>query len=352
LENIFTQWFGNNLLTYILIPIPILIYVSLFALYAVLAERKLSAWMQNRIGPNRTDKYGLLQTILDAIKLVQKEIVNPVRSDKLFFRMAPFIVFTAAFMGYAVLPFSSVFMGVNLNVGLFYFFSITSLGVVGVLMAGWASNNKYSLFGAMRTVAQIVSYEIPTALSAIVVVMLTGTLSMNNFVIAQGGGMFNWFIFGGPGDIYKILLIPIMVISFVILFMSTLAETNRTPFDLTEADSELVAGVHIEYSGMFFAMFFFAEYAQMFAVAGVMTTLFLGGWQSPFGELIPVLNAPVFQIVWFLAKGLLLVFVQIWLRWTLPRVRIDQLMTMCWKYLIPITLVNLFLVGLYMIFFK
>jgi NADH-quinone oxidoreductase subunit H len=182
--------------------------------------------------------------------------------------------------------------------------------------------------------------------------MLTGTLSMNNFVLAQSGGMFNWFIFGGPGDIYKILLIPIMVISFVILFMSTLAETNRTPFDLTEADSELVAGVHIEYSGMLFAMFFFAEYAQMFAVAGVMTTLFLGGWQSPFGNLIPVLNAPVFQIVWFLAKGLFLVFVQIWLRWTLPRVRIDQLMVMCWKYLIPITLVNLFLVGLYMIFFK
>jgi NADH-quinone oxidoreductase subunit H len=324
----------------------------LFALYAVLAERKISAWMQNRIGPNRTDKFGLLQTILDGLKLVQKEIVNPVRSDKLYFRMAPFIVFTAAFMGYAILPFSSVFIGADLNIGLFYFFSITSLGVVGVLMAGWASNNKYSLFGAMRTVAQIVSYEIPTALSAIVVVMLTGTLSMNNFALAQSGGMFNWFIFGGPGDIYKIVLIPIMVVSFVILFLSTLAETNRTPFDLTEADSELVAGVHIEYSGMLFAMFFFAEYAQMFAVAGVMTTLFLGGWQSPFGDLIPFLNTPVFQIIWFLAKGLFLVFVQIWLRWTLPRVRIDQLMTLCWKYLIPITLINLFLVGLYMVIFK
>lgn len=352
MENIFTQWLGDNLLTYILIPVPILVYVSLFALYAVLAERKISAWMQNRIGPNRTDKFGLLQTILDGLKLVQKEIVNPTRSDKLYFRMAPFIVFTAAFMGYAVLPFSSVFMGVDLNLGLFYFFSITSLGVVGVLMAGWASNNKYSLFGAMRTVAQIVSYEIPTALSAIVVVMLTGTLSMNKFVLAQDGGMFNWFIFGGPGEIYKIALIPIMVVSFVILFLSTLAETNRTPFDLTEADSELVAGVHIEYSGMMFAMFFFAEYAQMFAVAGVIATIFLGGWQSPFGDLVPFLNTPVFQIVWFLAKGLLLVFVQIWLRWTLPRVRIDQLMTMCWKYLIPITLVNLFLVALYIVFFN
>lgn len=352
MENIFTQLLGDNLLAYILIPIPILAYVSVFALYAVLAERKISAWMQNRIGPNRTDKFGLLQTILDAVKLLQKEIVNPSRSDKLFFRMAPFIVFTAAFMGYAVLPFSSVFMGVNLNIGLFYFFSITSIGVVGVLMAGWASNNKYSLFGAMRTVAQIVSYEIPTALSAIVIVMLAGTLSMNDYVLAQAGGIFNWYIFGGPGEIWKIVLIPIMVVSMVILFISTLAETNRTPFDLTEADSELVAGVHIEYSGMLFAMFFFAEYAQMFAVSGVITTLFFGGWQSPFGDLIPFLNTPVLQVFWFLAKGLFLVFVQIWLRWTLPRVRIDQLMTMCWKFLIPITLVNLFLVGIYILIFK
>ncbi|MDD5363108.1 MAG: NADH-quinone oxidoreductase subunit NuoH [Ignavibacteria bacterium] len=350
MENIFTQWFGDNLLTYILIPVPIIAYVSVFALYAVLAERKISAWMQNRIGPNRTDKFGLLQTILDAVKLMQKELILPSRRDNLYFRMAPYIVFTAAFMGYAVLPFSSVFIGVDLNLGLFYFFAITSIGVVGVLMAGWASNNKYSLFGGMRTVAQIVSYEIPTALSAIVVVMLAGTLSMQKFALIQSGGIFNWYIFGGPGSPIKIIIIPIMVVSAVLLFLSTLAETNRTPFDLTEADSELVAGVHIEYSGMMFAMFFFAEYAQMFAVSGIVTTLFLGGWQSPFGELIPFLNTPVFQVFWFLAKGLSLVFVQIWLRWTLPRVRIDQLMTMCWKFFIPIALVNLFLIGLYIIF--
>lgn len=347
--NIFTQWFGDNLLTYILIPVPILIYVLVFALYAVLGERKVSAWIQNRIGPNRTDRFGLLQTILDTLKLIQKEIIIPNRTDKLFFRMAPYIVFTSVFLGYAVLPFSSVFIGVDMNLGLFYFFAITSLGVIGVLMAGWSSNNKYSLFGGMRTVAQIVSYEIPTALSAIVVVMLAGTLSMQKLAELQAGGVFNWFIFGGPGSAIKIILIPIMVVSTVILFMSTLAETNRTPFDLTEADSELVAGVHVDYSGMMFAMFFLAEYAQMFAVSGVVTTLFLGGWQSPFGNLIPFLNTPVFQVFWFLAKGLFLVFVQMWLRWTLPRVRIDQLMTMCWKYLIPITLVNLFLVGLYII---
>ena len=347
--NILTQWLGDNLLTYILIPVPVLVWVLIFALYAVLGERKVSAWMQNRIGPNRTDKYGLLQTMLDVVKLIQKELIIPNRVDRLYFRIAPYIVFTATFMGFAILPFSSVYIGVDLNLGLFYFFAITSLSVIGVLMAGWASNNKYSLFGGMRTVAQIVSYEIPTALSAIVVVMLAGSLSMQKFAEIQAGGIFNWYIFGGPGSVIKVVLIPVMVVSAVILFISTLAETNRTPFDLTEADSELVAGVHIEYSGMMFAMFFLAEYAQMFAVSGIVTTLFLGGWQSPFGDLIPFLNTPVFQVFWFLAKSLFLVFVQMWLRWTLPRVRIDQLMTMCWKFLIPITLVNLFIVGLYII---
>jgi NADH-quinone oxidoreductase subunit H len=353
LEEFLKSIIGDNIITYIIMPIPALIFVSLFALYAVLAERKVSAWISNRIGPNRAGgKMGLLQTILDGIKLVQKEFVSPVRSDRFLFKAAPFIIFTAAFMGYAVIPFSSLYIGVDLNLGLFYFFSITSLGVIGMLMAGWASNNKYSLFGGIRSVAQIISYEIPTALAALVVVMLAGTLSMQAFCVAQDGGIFNWFIFGGPGGLSKIILIPFMITACVILFLSTLAETNRTPFDIPEADSELVAGVHLEYSGMQFAMFFFAEYAQMFAVAGVIATLFLGGWQSPFGDLVPFLNSPVMQIIWFLAKGFFLVFVQIWMRWTLPRVRVDQLMTICWKFLIPISFVNIFVVALYIIFFK
>lgn len=330
-------------------PVPALIWVSLFALFAVLAERKISAWMQDRVGPNRTGKWGLLQTIIDAIKLVQKETVNPNRADKFLYQFAPYLVFAAAFLGYAVIPFGSIYIGVDLNIGLFYFFSITSLGVVGLLMAGWSSNNKYSLYGAMRSVAQIISYEIPTALAALTVVMIAGTLSMQTFCNVQAGGIFNWYIFGGPGDISKIILIPFLVTASVILFISTLAETNRTPFDIPEADSELVAGVHLEYAGMQFAMFFFAEYAQMFAVAGVVTTLFLGGWQSPFGELIPFLNTPVLQIFWFLLKSLILVFVQIWLRWTLPRVRVDQLMVLCWKYLIPISFINIFAIGIYLV---
>ena len=340
---------GNNIIKDIIIPVPALLWVSLFALGAVLAERKISAFMQDRIGPNRTGKWGLLQTIMDVVKLFQKEFVTPDRVDKVLFRIAPYLVFTAAFLGYAVLPFSSVYIGVDLNLGLFYFFAITSLGVMGLLLAGWSSNNKYSLFGGLRSVAQIVSYEIPTALSALTVVMIAGTLSMQKLCELQAGGIQNWFIFGGPGGISRIIMIPFLVASALILFISTLAETNRTPFDIPEADSELVAGVHLEYSGMQFAMFFFAEYAQMFAVSGVLSTLFFGGWQSPFGDLIPFLNSPVMQIFWFLFKGLFFVFVQIWLRWTLPRVRVDQLMTMCWKYMIPIAFVNLFAICLYLV---
>ena len=348
-ENYFVTIFGNNIIALVLIPTTILIYVAVFALYAVLAERKVSAFMQDRIGPNRTGKWGLLQTIMDVVKLMQKEFVAPGQADKGLYNMAPFIVFIASFMGYAVLPFSSVFIGADLNLGLFYFFAITSLGVMGLLIAGWSSHNKYSLYGAMRSVAQIVSYEIPTALSALVVVMIAGTLSMQGIVAAQSGGIQNWYILGGPGGLSRIIIIPFMVASALILFISTLAETNRTPFDIPEADSELVAGVHLEYSGMKFAMFFMAEYAQMFAVSAILATLFFGGWQSPFGDLIPFLNSPVMQVMWFLIKGLFFVFVQIWLRWTLPRVRVDQLMTICWKYFIPISLINIFVIGLYLV---
>ena len=347
MNNYFIDLFGNNIIALILIPTAVLIYVAVFALYAVLAERKVSAFMQDRIGPNRTGKWGLLQTIMDVIKLMQKEFVAPEYADKTLYNVAPFIVFAASFMAYAVLPFSSVFIGADLNLGLFYFFAVSSLGVMGLLLAGWSSHNKYSLYGALRSVAQIVSYEIPTAMSALVVVMMAGTLSMQKIVELQEGGILNWFIFGGPGGWSKIILIPFLVASCLILFISTLAETNRTPFDIPEADSELVAGVHLEYSGMKFAMFFMAEYAQMFAVAAVIATLFLGGWQSPFGDSVPFLNVPVMQVVWFLIKGLSIVFVQIWLRWTLPRLRVDQLMVMCWKYFIPVCFVNLFVVGLY-----
>ena len=339
---------GNNLLSYLIMPIPILIFVSLFALGAVLAERKVSAYMQDRYGPNRVGK-GILQTLADTVKLFQKEDTTPTNADKPLYNLAPYIVFTAVFMGYAVIPFCSLYIGSDFNIGLFFFLAITSLSTVGILIAGWSSNNKYSLFGAMRSVAQIISYEVPTALSLLVVVMIAGTLSMQELVEFQAGGIFNWYIFGGPGSASKYLIVPFLFGAFMILYITTLAETNRTPFDIPEAESELVAGFNTEYSGMKYAMFFFAEYGQMFAVSAVIVTLFLGGWQSPFGELIPVLNTPIAQLVWFLLKGLFFVFIQMWLRWTLPRLRVDQLMIMSWKYLVPAAFINLFAVGLYIV---
>ncbi len=342
--------FGSELIKDLIIPVPLFAFVIVFALYAVLAERKVSAFMQNRPGPNRAGgRTGILQPIVDAIKLLQKEMVLPERADKWLYWMAPFVVFTGTLLGFAIIPFSSIYVGVDLNIGLFYFFAITSISVVGMLIGGWSSNNKYSLYGSMRSVAQIVSYEIPTALAALNIVMLAGTLSMQKFCELQAGGIQNWFIFGGPGGLSKVILIPFLVIAALILFISTLAEANRTPFDLVEADSEIVAGVHLEYAGMQMVMFLFAEYAQMFAVSGIVVTLFLGGWQSPFGNAIPVLNTPWMQFAWFIGKGLFFVFVQIWLRWTLPRLRVDQLMQLCWKYLIPIALVCVFAVGLYLV---
>lgn len=341
---------GNELIKDLIIPVPLFAFVIVFALYAVLAERKISAFMQNRPGPNRAGgRTGILQPIVDAIKLLQKEMVLPERADKWLYWMAPFVVFLGTLLGFAIIPFSSLYVGVDLNIGLFYFFAVTSISVIGMLIGGWSSNNKYSLYGSMRSVAQIVSYEIPTALAALNVVMIAGTLSMQRFSELQAGGIQNWFLFGGPGGISKIVLIPFLVPAALILFISTLAEANRTPFDLVEADSEIVAGVHLEYAGMQMVMFLFAEYAQMFAVSGVLTTLFLGGWQSPFGNAIPVLNSPWMQFVWFIGKSLCFVFVQIWLRWTLPRLRVDQLMQLCWKYLIPIALVCVFAVGLYLV---
>lgn len=342
--------FGNELIKDLIIPIPLFAFVVVFALYAVLGERKISAFMQNRPGPNRVGgRTGILQVIADAFKLLQKEMVLPERADKWLYWIAPYVVFLGTLLGYAVIPFSSIYVGVDLNIGLFYFFAVTSISVIGILMGGWSSNNKYSLYGSMRSVAQIVSYEIPTALAALNVVMIAGTLSMQKFSELQAGGIQNWFIMGGPGDLSKVILIPFLVTAALILFLSTLAEANRTPFDIVEADSEIVAGVHLEYAGMQMVMFMFAEYAQLFAVSGVLVTLFFGGWQSPFGDAIPFLNTPWMQFVWFIGKGLFFVFVQIWLRWTLPRLRVDQLMGMCWKYLIPIAMVCIFAVGLYLV---
>ena len=343
---------GSEILSGVIISLlPLFVVVLPYALFAVYFERKVSAHIQDRLGPMRTGWHGWKQSFADIIKLIQKEDIVAKDNDKLFFNLAPVIVFTGSYAVFAVIPFSGFFIGSNLDLGIFYIVAVTGLGVVGILMAGWASNNKYSLLGAMRSVAQIISYEIPTILVMLSIVMITGTMNLRTISEMQTGYIWNWMIFGGPGtDITKFLLIPFMFIAFLIIYISTLAEVNRTPFDIPEAESELVAGYHTEYSGMKFAMFFLAEYANMFAVSVIVVSLFLGGYQSPIGYLGDLFHAPwlipVEQFLWFISKGIFFVFVQMWIRWTLPRLRVDQLMTTSWKYLIPIAFVNLIIIGL------
>ncbi|MBZ0199454.1 MAG: NADH-quinone oxidoreductase subunit NuoH [Ignavibacteriaceae bacterium] len=331
--------------------LPLFVFILPFALFAVLLERKVSAHMQDRLGPMRTGYHGILQTVADIIKLVQKEDIVPTNSDKPLFNIAPVLVFTGSYAAFAAIPFSSAFIGSNIDLGLFFIVAVSGLVVAGILMAGWASNNKYTLLGAMRSAAQVISYEIPTMLVILTIVMMTGTLNLTTLSELQTGYFWNWMILGGPvAGLVKLAFIPSMFIGFVIIYISTLAEVNRTPFDIPEAESELVSGYHTEYSGMKFAMFFLAEYANMFAVSAIVAAVFFGGYQSPIGYLGNTLDIlwliPIEQFFWFTFKGVFFVFVQMWLRWTLPRLRVDQLMALCWKYLIPIAFVNLLIVGL------
>jgi NADH-quinone oxidoreductase subunit H len=285
------------------------------------------------------------------MKMLQKEDIVAHDADKTLYNIAPVLVFTGSFAVYAVIPFSSKLLGSEVEIGIFYVLAISSIVVAGILMAGWSANNKYSLLGAMRAAAQIVSYEIPTALIVLSMIMLTGTLSLDKMSQMQTSSFWNWNIFGGAVfGLSKFLLIPFMLVGALIMFISTLAEVNRVPFDIPEAESELVAGYFTEYCGMKWGMFMLAEYGNMFAVSAVIAILFFGGYQSPIGYLGNSIGSswliPFEQGFWFIAKGLTLVFVQMWLRWTLPRLRVDQLMTVCWKYLIPYAFLNLIIIGI------
>ncbi len=348
----FNNLFGSEIIAgFIAASLPLLIFILPFALIAVLLERKVAGHMQDRLGPMRVGYHGILQTIADIIKLLQKEDIIARDNDKLLFNIAPVLVFAGSYAAFAAIPFTSAYIGANIDLGIFYIIAVTGLVVAGILMAGWASNNKYSLLGAMRSAAQIVSYEIPTILVVLTLVMFTGTTNLMTLSENQTAMFWNWNIFGGPEfSLAKFLLIPFMITAFLIIYISTLAEVNRTPFDIPEAESELVSGYHTEYSGMKFAMFFLAEYANMFAVSAIVSALFFGGYHSPFGYLGNSLDlpwlVPVEQFFWFTFKGVFFVFVQMWLRWTLPRLRVDQLMTASWKYLIPIAFVNLLIVGI------
>ncbi|MBK6682632.1 MAG: NADH-quinone oxidoreductase subunit H [Ignavibacteriales bacterium] len=338
MTTIFNVWDFLLILLYAIIPLA---YIIPFALMAVYAERKISAWIQNRVGPNRTGPIGLFQTTADILKLMQKEDIVANGADKKLFLLAPIVVFIGSYAAYAALPFTSVYIGTNINLGVLYMVAISGFVVAGIIFAGWASDNKYSIMGSLRSAAQLVSYEIPTLFVIISIFAITQQFNLRELSEMQTSNILNWGIFGFDGLGYKrILLIPVLFVLMIILFISTLAEVNRTPFDLPEAESELVAGFHTEYSGMKFALFFLSEYANMFAVSGLVTAFFLGGYQSPFGYLGNLLGlswlVPIEQVLWFLTKGILLVCVQIWMRWSLPRLRMDQLMRVCWKYLIPI----------------
>lgn len=345
------------------ISVVLLGFIAVYALMAVWAERKVSAWIQDRVGPVVTGKYGLLQTFADIFKMLQKEDITPTVADKKLFLTAPILVFTAVFMGFATIPFSPQYISSSINIGLFYLLAIVSIEVLGILMAGWASNNKYALLGAIRSIAQIISYEIPAALAILSVVMLFQTLNMQEMCMQQGilskqslyffgfwdvtkvGGIFAWTIFQAPH----------LLIAFVIYFIASLAECNRTPFDIPEAESELVAGFHVEYTGFKFGALFLAEYAMMFLVSMIAVILFLGGWNSPLPNIASIALADYttgtyWGIVWILLKALTLVLLQIWIRWTFPRYRMDQLMTLCWKVLIPLSFAMVLFSGIWKLF--
>jgi NADH-quinone oxidoreductase subunit H len=315
-------------------------FMALGPLVYVYAERKISAFMQDRLGPMRVGPYGLLQTLADTVKLLFKEAIFPKGVDRRLFVLAPLLVNIGAFMPFLVIPWGARLQPVDLDVGVFYVTAIASLSTVGLIMAGWASNNKYSLLGAMRSAAQIVSYEIPAVIVLLVPVMIVGSLSLQALTMAQFGGLQNWFLFR---------YFPIMPVAFLVFFVAGLAETNRAPFDIPEAESELVAGFHTEYSGFFFAMFFMAEYTEMFVFSAVASVLFLGGYLAPHPSLqlleLPLVGAIPMGWFWLWAKAWGLMFVMMWLRWTLPRSRVDQLMHIAWKVLLPVSLVLVIVVG-------
>lgn len=342
ITNTIQSWLAANFsATWVLIIeslIVILLAIGLFAILGLMLvwmERKVAAHMQIRLGPNRVGPAGIFQTSADTLKLILKEGLTPAGADKLLFNIAPFLVIIVAMLLLAPIAFAKNFQIWDINIGVLYITAVSSLAVIGILMAGWASNNKYSLLGAMRSGAQIVSYELSAGIAILTIVVLTGTLQISEIVQSQQNG---WWLFKGH--------IP-AVIAFVIFIIAVTAETNRAPFDLAEAESELTAGFHTEYSGMKFALFFLAEYINIFIVCAIGATLFLGGWMplhignwTGFNNVMDYIPSSV----WFFGKTFFIIFLIMWFRWTFPRLRVDQLLNLEWKYLLPISLFNLLLV--------
>ena len=312
-----TAWIVGGI---ILIVAPLLLGMA----YLTLAERKVIGWMQLRKGPNVVGPFGLLQPIADGLKLFFKETIIPSGANRVIFILAPMVTFVLALVAWAAIPFGAGLVLADINVGILYLFAISSLGVYGIIMAGWASNSKYAFLGALRSAAQMVSYEVSIGFVIITVLLAVGSLNLSKIVLAQAGGIHHWFVFSP--------LLPM----FVVFFISALAETNRAPFDLPEAEAELVSGYNVEYSSMTFALFFLGEYMNMILMSGMTAILFLGGWMSPID--VAPLNSPVLSPVWFVLKIIAVLFVFLWVRATFPRYRYDQLMRLGWKVFLPLSL--------------
>lgn len=316
----------------VLIGIVLLALYAIMALILILAERKVCAAFQCRLGPNRVGPWGCIQVVADMIKMLTKEIITIKHTDKFLYNLAPFIVIIASLLAFACIPWGNGLQALDFNVGIFFMIAASSMGIVGILLAGWSSNNKFSLIGAMRSGAQMISYELSIGLSLLTMVVLSGTMQISEIVEGQNE---LWFIFKGH--------IPALI-AFVIYLIAGTAETNRGPFDLPEAESELTAGYHTEYSGMHFGFYYVAEFVNMFIVASIATTIFLGGWMplhipglDGFNRIMDYIPS----VIWFFGKSALMVFVIMWFKWTFPRLRIDQLLNLEWKYLLPLNLLNL-----------
>lgn len=352
--SVITEWINNFLMVTcglphwltvtiecLLIGVGLLLVYSILALFYILYERKICAYFQCRLGPNRVGPWGLLQSVADMFKILIKELIELKNIDRFLFALAPYLVIIASMLAFAVLPWGNGLQIIDFNIGIFFLMAVSSIGVLGILLAGWSSNNKFTLIGALRSGSQMVSYELSVGLSIITMVCLAGSMSVGDIVAAQDH---LWFIFSGH--------LPALI-AFIIFMIAGTAETNRGPFDLPEAESELTAGYHTEYSGIHFGFFYLAEYLNLFIVSGVAALLFFGGWMPlhiPGWESFNHIMNYCPGIIWFLLKCFVLSFVIIWFKWTYPRLRIDQLLALEWKYLLPINLVNLVLMVLVITF--
>ena len=344
IDTLLRQWlpeWGALLIEFVLVGVVLLLLYAVIALVLIYAERKVCAFFQCRLGPNRVGPYGIFQSVADMLKILIKELIEIKHIDRFLFNLAAFLVILSSMLAFGCMPFGKGLIAIDFNIGVFFIMAVSSIGVLGILLAGWSSNNKFTLIGAMRSGAQMISYELSIGLSMLTVVVFAGTMQTSGIIEAQNRG---WFLFTGH--------IP-MLVAFIIYLIAGTAETNRGPFDLPEAESELTAGYHTEYSGIHFGFYYLAEYLNMFIVSGIASLLFLGGWMpfhiggwDAFNQVMDYIPS----VIWFFGKTAVVMFIIMWFKWTFPRLRIDQLLHLEWKYLVPIGLINLLVMTLVVVF--